>query len=144
MAPAVTRPTAPPTTAPVTSPAPTETLPTPATTRGGAATASELSAAVREYYGVLPGNTDAGWARLTDRYRRTTATSRSYYNRFWGAIDRVQVSQVSSQAPSSVVATLRYDYSDGRVFLERTSYTLVRQGGQLKIDQSVVLSSRQG
>lgn len=107
-------------------------------------TASALSAAVRDYYGLLPGNTDAGWARLTDRYQRTTATSRAYYDRFWGSISRVQVSQVTSTAPSSVVATLRYDYADGRTFIERTSYSLVRDGGQLKIDRSSVLSSRQG
>jgi hypothetical protein len=106
-------------------------------------TASDLSKAVRDYYGLLPGNTDAGWARLTDRYQRTTATSRAYYDRFWGAINRVQVSQVSSETPSSVVATLRYDYDDGRTFIERTSYSLVRQDGQLKIDRSSVLSSRQ-
>jgi hypothetical protein len=55
----------------------------------------------------------------------------------------VQVSQVSSETPSSVVATLRYDYDDGRTFIERTSYSLVRQDGQLKIDRSSVLSSRQ-
>lgn len=106
-------------------------------------TASDLSRAVRDYYGLLPGNTDAGWARLTDRYRRTTATSRAYYDRFWGNISRVQVSQITSTAPSSVVATLRYDYVDGRTFIERTSYSLVRQDGQLKIDRSSVLSSRQ-
>jgi eukaryotic-like serine/threonine-protein kinase len=106
-------------------------------------TASALSAALRDYYALLPGDTDAGWARLTDRYRRTTATSRAFYERFWGAIDRVQVSQVKSTAPSSVVATLRYDYKDGRTFIERTSYSLVPDGGRLKIDRSSVLSSRQ-
>ena len=77
------------------------------------------------------------------RTSSTTATSRSYYNQFWSGIDRVQVSQVTSEAPSSVVATLRYDYADGRTFIERTSYSLVPQGGQLKIDRSTVLSSRQ-
>ena len=65
------------------------------------------------------------------------------YDRFWGSIRSVQVSQVTSEAPSSVVATLRYDYDDGRTFVERTSYSLVRDGGQLKIDRSSVLSSRQ-
>ncbi|TQM57201.1 serine/threonine-protein kinase [Humibacillus xanthopallidus] len=130
-------------TPPATSsaPAPSTTAAPPA--GGGAVTASALSRAVRDYYALLPGNTDAGWARLTERYQRTTATSRAYYDRFWGSISRVQVSQVTSEAPSSVVATLRYDYADGRTFIERTSYSLVRQDGQLKIDRSSVLSSRQ-
>jgi eukaryotic-like serine/threonine-protein kinase len=43
-----------------------------------------------------------------------------------------------------VTATLRYDYEDGRVFVERTAYRLVRDDGVLKIDRSEVLSSRQG
>jgi eukaryotic-like serine/threonine-protein kinase len=106
-------------------------------------TESDLSRAVRDYYGLLPSDTDAGWALLTDRYRATTATSRAYYERFWDSIRRVQVSDVTSEAPSSVVATLRYDYDDGRTFIERTAYSLVRDGGQLKIDRSEVLSSRQ-
>ena len=99
-------------------------------------TASALSKAVRDYYGLLD-DTDAGWALLTDRYQRTTSRSRDYYDRFWGAISRVQVSDVTSEAPSSVVATLRYDYDDGRSFIERTSYSLVREDGRLKIDRCV-------
>jgi len=92
---------------------------------------------------VLPSNTDAGWARLTDRYRSTTAGSRSTYQRFWDSIDRVDVRDANGSAPSSVVATLRYEFADGRRFEERTSYTLVEQGGVLKIDGSSVLSSQQ-
>ncbi len=72
--------------------------------------------------------------------RRRTATT---YERFWDSIRSVQVSEVSSEAPSSVVATLRYAFEDGRTFEERTAYTLVRQDGRLKIDRSSVLSSRQ-
>ena len=142
-----TRTSAPPVR--TSSPAPGTTSAPPATTSppvagpGGAVTAGALSAALRDYYALLPGDTDAGWARLTDRYRRTTATSRAVYERFWGAIDRVQVSQVTSTAPSSVVGTLRYDYKDGRTFIERTSYSLVPDDGRLKIDRSSVLSSRQ-
>ena len=96
-----------------------------------------------DYYGLLPSDTDAGWALLTDRYRSTTATNRETYERFWDSIRSVQVSEVSSEAPSSVVATLRYAFEDGRTFEERTAYTLVRQDGRLKIDRSSVLSSRQ-
>jgi serine/threonine protein kinase len=133
-----------PTTTPTSpAPVPSTTAAPPAKGGSGDVTASDLSTAIRDYYGLLPGNTDAGWARLTKRYQSTTATSRAYYDRFWGAINRVQLSQVSAQAPSTVVATVRYDYADGRTFIERTSYSLVRQDGQLKIDRSSVLSSRQ-
>jgi hypothetical protein len=97
---------------------------------------------VRGYYATLPGNTDAGWARLTDRYRSTTAGSRATYDRFWASIDSVDVLQATGSAPGSVVATLRYAFTDGRRYEERTSYTLVDDGGVLKIDRSSVLSSR--
>jgi hypothetical protein len=109
----------------------------------GTPTASELRAAVQDYYALLPGNLDAGWARLTPRYQSTTARSRATYGSFWGAIDSVSVSDVTASAPGSVTATVTYDYADGRVFVERTSYRLVRQDGNLKIDRSSVLSSRQ-
>ena len=89
----------------------------------GAAAASELAGAVRDYYARLPEDTDAGWARLTQRYRTTTATSRQTYERFWEAVSSVQASDVAASSPASVVATLRYDYKDGRSFIERTAFT---------------------
>lgn len=123
---------------------PTPTPAQPSTTAGsGPASASELAGAVRDYYGLLPGNTDAGWARLTDRYRATTARDRATYDRFWASVDSVSVGQAKASGPGSVVATVRYDFSDGRRFEERTAYTLVQQDGILKIDTSTVQSSRQ-
>ena len=55
----------------------------------------------------------------------------------------MRVSDVSGRAPGTVTATVRYDYEDGRVYVERTRYRLVEDDGRLKIDQSTVLSSRQ-
>jgi hypothetical protein len=92
---------------------------------------------------VLPADTDAGWALLTPHYRTTISRDRRTYDRFWGAIARIRVSNVDASAPSSVVATLRYDYEDGRTYLERTAFTLMPEGGRLKIDRTFVLSSRQ-
>ena len=165
--PSVTRPpssrTSPtsPTTSRAESPSPSTTAPTstrpatapntpstaastaPSTTVSGRPTDAELARAVRDYYALLPGNTDAGWARLTDRYRSTTAGSRATYERFWGSVSSVDVRQATGSAPRSVVATLRYAFDDGRRFEERTAYSLVDDGGILKIDRSSVLSSRQ-
>jgi serine/threonine protein kinase len=133
---------APATPAPRTT-APRTTPPAAAPAAGAAITESDLNRAVRDYYGLLPSDTDAGWELLSDRYRRTTATNRDVYERFWDSIRSVQVSDVSSEVPSSVVATLRYAFEDGRTFVERTAYSLVREDGRLKIDRSSVLSSRQ-
>ena len=40
---------------------------------------------------------------------------------FWRSVDTVDVRQVAGSAPESVVATLRYAFTDGRRFDERTS-----------------------
>ena len=53
------------------------------------------------------------------------------------------MSDVTAAAPGSVTATITYDYDDGRVFVERTTYRLVEDDGVLKIDRSEVLSSVQ-
>ena len=129
-----------PSPTPSRTPTPTASTP-PAGT--GTPTARELRAAVQDYYALLPGDLDAGWARLTPRYQSTTARNRETYGSFWSAIDAVSVSDVTASAPGSVTATVTYEYADGRVFVERTSYRLVRQDGTLKIDRSSVLSSRQ-
>ena len=55
----------------------------------------------------------------------------------------MRASDVVASTPSSVVATLRYEYKDGRTYIERTAFTLVRHNGQLMIDGSSVLTSRQ-
>ncbi|GAB2765600.1 hypothetical protein GCM10027039_27950 [Terrabacter koreensis] len=133
-----TPPPRPSSTAP-SGPTPTSERPPSSGTPSGA----ELAGAVRDYYSRLPEGTDAGWAQLTPRYRTTTATSRRTYERFWSAIATVQASDVTGSPPGSVVATLRYVYKDGRTYVERTAFSLVRQSGQLKIDRSTVLSSRQ-
>ena len=139
--PSGTTPSASASRAPAT-PAPSAAATSRPAAASSAVTAGDLSQAVRNYYALVPGDTDSGWALLTDRYRRTTATSRDYYERFWSSIEQVQVSDVSSTAPSSVVATLRYSFRDGRTVVERTAYGLVREDGRLKIDRSSVLSSR--
>ncbi|NHA67363.1 serine/threonine protein kinase [Phycicoccus sp. CMS6Z-2] len=143
---ATRRPSATPSPSATSSPSPTPT-PAPSTpppsASSGTPTAAELSQAVAGYYGLLPGDLDAGWQRLTPRYQRTTAANRDTYDRFWGAIDRVGVADVEAQAPSSVTATITYDYADGRTYVERTAYRLVRDDGLLKIDGSEVLSSTQ-
>ncbi|GAA2038317.1 hypothetical protein GCM10009740_33140 [Terrabacter terrae] len=137
-----------PSTRPASTPTPKATTPSPApsqpsTTAGGGPVAGDPTRAVRDYYRLLPGDTDAGWARLTDRYRATTARDRATYDKFWASVDSVSVGQVKASGPGSVEATVRYDFSDGRRFEERTAYTLVRQDGVLKIDTSSVQSSRQ-
>ncbi|MER7070858.1 serine/threonine-protein kinase [Terrabacter sp. NPDC000476] len=152
--PSVATSTAPPVTAPTTSPATpsgtagTSDEPTPSapssTDAGGTLTSdSDLAGAVRDYYALLPGDTEAGWSRLSDRYRSTTARDRATYESFWGSVRSVDVRQAAGSAPGTAQATIRYAFRDGRRFEERTTYRFVEEGGLLKIDASTVRSSRQ-
>lgn len=105
-------------------------------------TNAQLAQAITDYYGLLPGNTDAAWDRLTKNYQHSTAKNRKTFNDFWAAIDSVDVSGASGSAPSSASATITYHYSDGRTVVEQTNYGLVQQDGTLKIDSSQVENSQ--
>lgn len=104
-------------------------------------TATQLVQAVTSYYGLLPDDTAAGWTRLTPAYQAGTTRGRKAYDDFWKKVDTVSVSAVDATPPNSVVATLRYEYTDGTIATERTSYRLVSRDGNLLIDASTVQSS---
>ena len=102
---------------------------TSAPTVRGAPTAAELRKAITSYYALMPGNTDQAWPRMTASYQANHAGGRQAYERFWDAIGRVVVSDVSGSPPGSAQATLTYYFKDGRVVTERTAYGLVNDGG---------------
>ena len=97
-----------------------------------------------DYYALMPGNTDAGWARLTPAFQSGIAQNRDYYNSFWGGVAAVAATDVTATGPDTVQATITYTFTDGSVSVERTEYRLVPDGAELKIDNSSVLSSRSG
>ncbi|MGI8716469.1 MAG: serine/threonine-protein kinase [Lapillicoccus sp.] len=134
----------PPSSPPPSSPPPSSPPPSspPPSSPAGAPTAAAMAQAIVDYYALLPGNTDAGWARLTQRYQVTTPKDRQTYQRFWDAISRVAVSSASGTPPGTAQATITYYYKDGRVIQERTSYGLVLDNGVLKIDRSDGISSQ--
>ncbi len=112
------------------------------TTRPAAVpTSAQLAAAITDYYALLPGDTDQGWARLTGNFQNGTAQNRQYYQRFWDSIGRVVATDAHGASPDTAEATITYYFKDGRTAVEPTVYSLVRQGGVLKIDSSTVLSS---
>jgi serine/threonine protein kinase len=125
---------------PSATPTPTRTASSSAPPTG-TATAAQLRDAVTGYYAQMPGDTDAGWERLTASYQREQTASKASYERFWGAIDRVTVSQAEGTPPDRVEATVTYYLENGRVSRERTSYQLVNEDGVLKINDTRVISS---
>ena len=73
------------------------------------------------------------------------AQNRDYYNSFWGGVQRVVATDVIGTAPGTVEATITY-YLHRRHACRWSApqYQLVRDGDDLKIDNSTVLSSRSG
>jgi len=106
-----------------------------------APTSAQLAAAITDYYAVLPGNTDQGWAHLSNNFQTGTAQNRQYYQRFWDSIERVTATDAHGASPDTAEATITYHFKNGRTAIEPTVYSLVPEGGLLKIDSSTVLSS---
>ena len=124
------------------SPTPTSTSPAPgSSTSPVGPTPAQLAAAITDYYALLPGDTDEGWNRLTRQFQTGTARNRQYYQHFWDGIQRVTATDAHSAGLDTVEARITYLFTDGRTAVELTRYTLVQEGGILKIDSSTVLSS---
>ena len=114
---------------------------TPSTTVQAVPTATQLAAAISNYYALLPSSTDQGWAHLTSNFQTGTAQNRQYYQRFWDSIQSVTATNTHGASPDTAEATITYRFKDGRTAVEPTVYSLIQQGGVLKIDSSTVLSS---
>jgi serine/threonine protein kinase len=100
----------------------------------------QLTAAIVNYYQLMPGNLTLAWNRMTADYQQNHAGGLSGYRRFWQPVARVTVSNVTASPPDTVQATISYAYQDGHVVTERTRFGLVRQDGTWKIASSAVLS----
>ncbi|SHH63541.1 Serine/threonine protein kinase [Jatrophihabitans endophyticus] len=94
----------------------------------------QLAAAVVSYFRLVPGDLDAGWARLSRSFQQGRANGRATYDDYWGSVERVDVRNVQGDAPRSASAMLVYHYSDGRVVSQQTTFRFVREDGMLKID----------
>ena len=110
--------------------------------QNGPPTAAQLTAAINDYYAVMPTGTDQGWSRLTANFQNGIAQNRDYYESFWSGIDTVTATDVSASPPDNAEATITYYFKDGRVSTERTAFSLVKDANTLKIDDSSVVSSQ--
>jgi hypothetical protein len=98
--------------------------------------------AITDYYALIPDNLPTAWQRLTPKYQQNHAGGFTGYQNFWNPIQRVTVSDVTASQDGAVNATIDYFFEDGRVVEEQTSYGLVAEEGQWKIDSSTVRSSQ--
>jgi len=88
--------------------------------------------AVRDYYGLLPGNCEAAWALMTSNAQQKSG-GWDTYNQFWNGLSSVQVEQTSAQG-NQVTARIRYVSTGGSDSADTYRIMLVDQSGQLMID----------
>jgi hypothetical protein len=98
--------------------------------------------AITDYYALIPDDLPTAWQRLTLKYQQNHAGGFAGYQNFWNPIQRVTVSGVTASQGGAVDATIDYFFKDGRVVEEQTSYGLIAEEGQWKIDSSTVRSSQ--
>jgi hypothetical protein len=77
---------------------------------------------------------------MTADYQTSVAGGRQAYQRFWDGFAKVTATEVASPSPSTVTALITYTTKAGAVTRERTTFTLVDEGGVLKISRSTVTS----
>jgi serine/threonine protein kinase len=100
----------------------------------GQPTAAQMTGAIRDYYALLPNDTDTAWSRLTPEYQAQTGGRQAYEN-FWKSFRSVSTSNLRVEG-DTVFADLRYVANSGAVSTETRSFRLVRQDGVLKIAAS--------
>ncbi|MEV7548924.1 serine/threonine-protein kinase [Amycolatopsis sp. NPDC089917] len=113
----------PPSSPPPTTP-PSSSSPPPAQTPGQA-----LSA----YYTLIPGNLQAGFAGLSDNFKRTRNQSFERYSSYWKGYRSVTVADVS-ESGNTVSARLTYVKASGETTSGRETFNLVQQDGRWLID----------
>ena len=107
------------------------------TVDSGATTATfeQMSQFVRSYYGLLPGDTDAAWAKLGKSYQ-SAAGGRASFDSFWSSISSVEVGSVSERDSSSVSVALTYSFPNGSASSETRWVQVGVDEGSLYIENS--------
>jgi eukaryotic-like serine/threonine-protein kinase len=88
--------------------------------------------AVKDYYSLLPEDTDAAWQLMTAR-AQAKSDGLEGYQRFWRTIESVKVRKTFAEG-NRVAATLVFKLKKGGTSTEAYSYALIEQDGELLID----------
>ncbi|TDV41364.1 serine/threonine-protein kinase [Actinophytocola oryzae] len=120
-------------TAPTTTTT-TETTTTTTTTEKPPAgpTPAEYEQTVRDYYGLLPGNVEGAWQRMTPT-AQAAGGGQDAYQSFWAGIASVQVLSATVSG-NQVTTALQFVTTDNRTSNESYLLMIVGQPGALMID----------
>jgi hypothetical protein len=87
---------------------------------------------VRNYYGQLPGNTDAAWALLGPA-AQSQSGGRGGFNRFYDSLSRVWAENLRVEG-NTVTATIVFTQKNGEVSRENYSFVVGTQNGRQVIE----------
>ncbi len=122
------------------SPAQSQTTPqdppqtNPSPTAAPPATPGTAQQALTSYYALIPGNLEAGYATLTDRFKAGRTPTFQDYQQWWSQFSSVELSDLAPQGENVVTATVTYRRGGVVASTERHTYTLVLQNGKWMID----------
>ncbi|GHE91047.1 hypothetical protein GCM10017786_24220 [Amycolatopsis deserti] len=116
-------------------PAPSSTAPAPP----AALDAGSITAAVSEYYALLPARPDNAWARLGPRMQ---AQGQDAYRTYWSRVTGLTVTTPPAVVDANTVSvTIALTFEDGRVVTETHRLGLIPAAPSPLIDSDAVLSS---
>jgi hypothetical protein len=94
---------------------------------------------VETYFALMPEDTESGWQMLAPSMR---AQGRGSYEGFWDDVASVELHSAQAAGSNQVLIELTYRFTDGTASRERQRLTLQQQGGDYRIAEDEVLSSR--
>ncbi|WP_410598154.1 serine/threonine-protein kinase [Amycolatopsis sp. lyj-90] len=119
---------------PPSSSAPPSSSPPPATSSSAPPPPAQTPGqALSAYYSLIPGNLQAGFATLTDNFKRTKNQSFERYSNFWKDYRGVAVSNIV-ESGNTVSVTLTYTRAAGGTMTEKATFVMVQQDGRYLID----------
>ncbi|AYA26968.1 serine/threonine protein kinase [Rhodococcus rhodochrous] len=89
---------------------------------------------VRDYYGLLPDDTEQAWALFDPHYAEKVG--RAGFDEFWPTIRSVSVGAVEPRDASSVIVTLTFVTVDGRTESEKRWVSVAENRGRLSVYDS--------
>lgn len=125
-----TPPATPSTPAPSSQPASATSAPPTSQTVSTVSSSKTAAQALSDYYLLLPGNPQAAWNLLTDKFRASRNQTYEKYKSFWAQYRKVDATNVKEIGNNQVTAHVTYDGAKP----ENDTFTLVQENGVWKID----------
>jgi len=102
---------------------------TPSSAAPGSSSEPDPATVVEQYYGLLPGNTDAAWGMLSFDAQAASG-GREAFDTFWQGIAAVSLENVQTVGQGTVEATVNFTRTDGSWTKEQYRMFVSHSGGQ--------------